>query len=148
MANKTISQFSSDSGLTGTELFLIMDSGVTKNVVLSSVKTFVLSGSSFSGGTVSGSTNFISGLSATTVSATTYENLPISGLTAGSNISISGNNGNKTISFTGSTSLSFTGNTVPSGSNSSGNEGNIIVNNGFLYYYSNNGWLRLTGSTF
>ena len=54
-----------------------------------------------SGGTVSGATLFTAGLSANTISATTYYNLPISGLTEGSNISITGSNGNYTISFTG-----------------------------------------------
>ena len=54
-----------------------------------------------SGGTVSGATLFTAGLSANTISATTYYNLPVSGLTEGSNISITGSNGNYTISFTG-----------------------------------------------
>jgi len=55
-----------------------------------------------SGGTVSGGTIFTNGLTANTVSATTYYNLPVSGLTAGTGIGISNNNGNFTISFTGS----------------------------------------------
>lgn len=42
-------------------------------------------------------------LSATTISATTYQNLPVSGLTGGSNINISGSSGNFTISVTGIT---------------------------------------------
>jgi len=55
------------------------------------------------------------GLTADTVSATTYQNLPISGLTEGSNISITGSNGNFTVSVTGITSGgSFTGNTSAS----------------------------------
>jgi hypothetical protein len=37
------------------------------------------------------------------ISATTYQNLPVSGLTAGSNISLVNNNGNYTISVTGVT---------------------------------------------
>ena len=56
-----------------------------------------------SGGTVSGATNFTGGLTANTISATTYLNLPVSGLTEGNNISITGANGNFTISFTGTT---------------------------------------------
>ena len=43
------------------------------------------------------------GLTATTISATTYQNLPVSGLTAGSNINVSGSSGNFTISVTGIT---------------------------------------------
>lgn len=51
-------------------------------------------------------------LSSSSVSATTYYNLPVSGLTAGPNISVSGSNGNYTISFTGTTGSNFTGGTV------------------------------------
>ena len=66
-----------------------------------------------SGGTVSGATNFTNGLTASTVSATTYQNLPVSGLTGGSNINVSGSSGNYTISVTGITGGStFTGGTV------------------------------------
>ncbi len=57
---------------------------------------------------VTGTTNFTNtvdfsgGLTATTISATTYQNLPVSGLTQGSNITITNNgNGNYTISSTG-----------------------------------------------
>jgi hypothetical protein len=60
--------------------------------------------SSFTGGTVTGPTIFTNGLTADTISATTYYNLPVSGLTEGTNISITGNNGNFTISVTGITS--------------------------------------------
>jgi len=56
-----------------------------------------------SGGTVSGSTNFTSGLTTNTISATTYQNLPVSGITEGTNINVSGSNGNFTISVTGIT---------------------------------------------
>ena len=58
---------------------------------------------SFSGGTITGATSFTGGLTANTISATTYQNLPVSGLTAGSNISLTNNNGNYTISVTGDT---------------------------------------------
>jgi hypothetical protein len=60
-------------------------------------------GSIFTGGTVSGPTTFTNGLSANTISATTYQNLPVSGLTPGNLISITGSNANFTISFTGVT---------------------------------------------
>jgi len=59
-----------------------------------------------SGGTVTGATNFTNGLTANTISATTYFNLPVSGLTSGTGIQVSGSNGNYTISFTGSTGIS------------------------------------------
>ena len=54
----------------------------------------------------------LDGLTANTISATTYQNLPISGLTEGLNISITGSNGNFTVSFTGTTGTNFTGGTV------------------------------------
>jgi hypothetical protein len=57
-----------------------------------------------SGGTVTGGTIFQSGLSANTISATTYFNLPVSGLTSGTGIGITNSNGNYTISYTGSSS--------------------------------------------
>jgi hypothetical protein len=60
----------------------------------------------------------VSGLTATTISATTYQNLPVSGLTAGSNINVSGSSGNFTISVTGVTGGStFTGGTVSGSTN-------------------------------
>ena len=67
-----------------------------------------------SGGTVSGDTKFTSGLTANTISATTYQNLPVSGLTAGNNINVSGVSGNFTISVTGLTQdyLPLSGGTV------------------------------------
>jgi hypothetical protein len=75
--------------------------------------TGITDGSTFTGGTISGSTTFTNGLTANTFSAGTYQNLPISGLTAGNNINISGSNGNFTISVTGITGGStFTGGTV------------------------------------
>ena len=45
---------------------------------------------SLSGGTVTGDTSFTAGLFASSISATTYENLPISAVTNGGGISISG----------------------------------------------------------
>jgi hypothetical protein len=59
---------------------------------------------SLSGGTVTGPTIFTGGLTANTISATTYFNLPVSGLTSGTGIDISNSNGNYTISYTGSSS--------------------------------------------
>jgi hypothetical protein len=69
-------------------------------------------GSNFTGGTVTGGTIFTNGLTANTISATTYYNLPVSGLTEGTNISITGSNGNYRITFTGTTGSNFTGGTV------------------------------------
>jgi hypothetical protein len=81
-----------------------------------------------SGGTVSGRTNFISGLTANTISATTYQNLPIDirvtgGTYSGSTI-IFTNNAGGTFSVTGITtsapSSSFTGGTVSGATNFTG----------------------------
>ena len=70
-----------------------------------------------SGGTVTGGTNFTSGLTANTISATTYDNLPVSGITEGTNIGVTGANGNFTISFTGTVGSDFTGGTVTGATN-------------------------------
>jgi len=69
-----------------------------------------------SGGTVTGGTVFQSGVTATTISATTYQNLPVSGLTSGTGIGITNNNNNFTISYTGSSGI-FTGGTVSGATN-------------------------------
>ena len=42
MSNKTINQFSTDTNLNGGEFILIMTNNVTKNMLLSDVKTFIL----------------------------------------------------------------------------------------------------------
>jgi hypothetical protein len=107
-----------------------------------------------SGGTVTGSTNFTAGLTSNTISATTYQNLPVSGLTGSSGISVTGNsNGNFTISYTGSTGASgdflplsggtVTGNTTFSAGvvlnalNSSEEINNIVADSsGNLYTYT------------
>jgi hypothetical protein len=44
--NKRINQFNTDSNLTGNELILMMEDGITKNMVLTTVKDFILSGES------------------------------------------------------------------------------------------------------
>jgi hypothetical protein len=64
-----------------------------------------------SGGTVTGNTIFQSGVTANTISATTYFNLPVSGLTSGNGIGITNNNNNFTIEYTGSTGI--TGDYLP-----------------------------------
>jgi hypothetical protein len=66
--------------------------------------SYTITGDTSIGGnlTVSGNTS-LQGLTATTISATTYQNLPISGLTPGSNITITGSNSNFTISASIST---------------------------------------------
>ena len=85
-----------------------------------STTSFIRADGSFSGSSLSSVTittpSFFAnpnGITTTSVSATTYQNLPISGLTAGANIGITGSNSNYTILFTGTTgSGTFTGGTV------------------------------------
>jgi hypothetical protein len=59
-----------------------------------------LPSATFTGGTVTGPTNFTSGLTANTISATTYLNLPVSAVTNGTGISASTSNGAVTITNT------------------------------------------------
>ena len=89
---------------------------------------------------VTGITNFTNtvgfsgGLTASTVSATTYQNLPISGLTQGSNVTITNNgNGNYTISSTGGgggLSGSGTSNYLPKWTGTTGLGNSQIQDNG------------------
>jgi hypothetical protein len=78
-------------------------------------------GSTFTGGTVSGATNFTGGLTANTISATTYQNLPVSGVTGGTGISASTSDGlvtivntspDQTVTISGGTGIQ-TGGTYP-----------------------------------
>lgn len=112
------------SGISNSVLYLkSFTGGVTDNGNTISISGGTSSGStssSFTGGTVTGATNFTGGLSANTFSATTYFNLPVSGLTEGSNIGLTNNNGNYTISFTGTTGSNFTGGTVTGTTNFTG----------------------------
>lgn len=87
MPNLPISQLPSvgNTGYTESDILVFVnyqiETGTTSNTPLSQVKEWVLSGLSenylpLSGGTVSGDTIFQSGLTANTISATTYLNLP------------------------------------------------------------------------
>jgi hypothetical protein len=136
MANKKISQlpYIGVSKISGNTLVPLVTyfsgaSGDTVHTYVNDLKTFIISGITgntsvvgnylpLSGGTVTGATTFTSGLTTNTISATTYQNLPVSGLTAGSNINLGVSNGNYTISVTGITGGStFTGGTVSGATN-------------------------------
>jgi hypothetical protein len=121
MADKRISELPDIllSQISPNDVLPIVDieANETKKISVDNLKSYINSGitdgSTFTGGTISGPTTFTNGLTANTFSAGTYQNLPISGLTAGNNINISGSNGNFTISVTGITGGStFTGGTV------------------------------------
>jgi hypothetical protein len=73
-----------------------------------------------SGGTVTGATIFQSGLTATTISATTYYNLPVSGLTPSTYITTTPNNGNYTIALTGPLLSYYVSSSTPGGTQVSG----------------------------
>jgi hypothetical protein len=98
----SVTQFTSLSDKT------INFSGINVSITSAATNTLVFSAGTggsligdylpLSGGTVTGDTIFTSGLTATTISATTYDNLPVSAITAGSNIVVSNTNGNVTIS--------------------------------------------------
>ena len=79
--------------------------------------TGVTSSTTFTGGTVTGSTNFTNGLTANTISATTYQNLPldirVTGGTYSSGLATFTNNTGGTFSVSGfSTGSTFTGGAV------------------------------------
>jgi hypothetical protein len=89
--------------------------------------TGITTSSSFTGGTVSGATNFTGGLTANTISATTYQNLPtdirVTGGTYSSGTATFTNNTGGTFNVTGfstSTGTSFTGGTVSGATNFTG----------------------------
>jgi len=90
------------SGITGGNLYLKSFSGNGITISDSNgVLTFSAStgGGSFTGGTVTGATSFTGGLSANTISATTYQNLPLynAGLLTNSNSWVNNNNGTITL---------------------------------------------------
>ena len=87
---------------------------------------------SLSGGTVTGGTIFTDGLTANTISATTYQNLPVSGVTGGTGISASSSNGlvtivntlpDQTVTITGGTNISVNGTYPNFGINFTGSTG-------------------------
>jgi hypothetical protein len=83
------------SGLTGGDNISV--TGSNGNFTISFTGT---TGSNFTGGTVSGATIFTDGLTANTISATTYQNLPVSAVTNGDGISASTSGGVVTITNT------------------------------------------------
>ena len=82
MSNKKITAFDYNNNPTLSDVFPIVNSGETKQMTLSGLTDFIglyidNGNSVFTGGTVSGATSFTNGLTANTISATTYQNLPI-----------------------------------------------------------------------
>jgi hypothetical protein len=89
MANKKITQLNVNTNPTVDDVFPIVNSGETKQLSLSGLTSYLqpfFSGSTpteFTGGTVTGTTTFTNGVITDTISATTYNNLPISAVDAG-----------------------------------------------------------------
>jgi len=124
LTDRTLAQ---SSAITPTTLIHIVYTGdPSQNIAGSSYKaelkqlSSIFSGSTFTGGTVSGATNFTNGLTANTISATTYLNLPTDirvtgGTYSAGTITLTNNTGgtfNVTGLTTGTTS-SVSGNFLP-----------------------------------
>ena len=101
-------------------------SGLSANTSVGAVTiitTGTTGGSNFTGGTVTGTTNFTGGITATTISATTYQNLPtdirVTGGTYSNGSTTFTNNTGGTFTITGFTTP-FTGGTVAGSTNFTG----------------------------
>ena len=120
-----LTPYLSDSQITGGTynsvdgtLSLINSTGGTINVTGFSTST----GSSFTGGTVSGETQFTNGLTANTISATTYQNLPIDIKVTGGTYSSSA----ETATFTNNTGGTFSVTGIPNGNTKKWKTGGIV----------------------
>ena len=90
---------------------------------------------------MTGATNFTAGLTANTISATTYNNLPVSGITNGTGITSTTSNGvvtitntapNQVITISGGTGIT-TGGTYPNFTiTNSAPDQTVVINNGYL----------------
>jgi len=126
MANKKITQLNVNTNPTSGDVFPIVNSGETKQLSLSGLTDYLNQyfATEFTGGTVTGTTTFsdtvtfISGLTATTISATTYQNLPISATDAG-------------FSVTANTSVGLFGNVILP-ENSTVTYPNPLITNGYM----------------
>jgi len=112
----------------------------------------ITSSTTFTGGTVSGATNFLSGLTANTISATTYQNLPVTadtfvtGFTLSSNtITLTQNRADQYSAFTISLSA-YTGSSSASGAYLPLSGGTVTGNTVFTGGLTAN-TLNVTGNT-
>jgi len=95
-----------------TNLVSIDSSGVLHSYPLSGITG---SSSTFTGGTVTGATSFTNGLTANTISATTYQNLPtyVSAVTESENVfTVTTNTGNTTLTVDAVTGGSYSNGTI------------------------------------
>ena len=154
--------YSDISGITNNTLYLKSFSGVNISIIDSGDKlTFSSSTQTtgnflpLSGGTVTGGTNFTAGLSANTISATTYQNLPtdirVTGGTYSNGTAIFTNNTGGTFNvsgfYTGGTDVFVTGGTFSSNTATfTNNTGGTFSVTGFSVV-NNTVTVGLTGST-
>ena len=133
MSDIKISQFPyvGNTGYTPNDLFVFVNylgpTGTTSNTKIDDFKNFTIIDSynyflPLSGGSVTGSTTFTNGLTANTISATTYQNLPkdifVTGGTYSNGSTTFTNNTGGTFTITGfSTTTPFTGGTVSGATN-------------------------------
>jgi len=133
MSDVKISQFPyvGNTGYTPNDLFVFVNylspTGTTSNTKIDDFKNFIIIDSynyflPLSGGSVTGSTTFTNGLTANTISATTYQNLPkdifVTGGTYTNGSTTFTNNTGGTFTITGfSTTTPFTGGTVSGATN-------------------------------
>ena len=106
MSNKKITQLPINGNPTFTDVFPIVNDGITKQLSLTGLTAFIepyinAVTPPFTGGTVSGATRFTNGLTANTISATTYVNLPLDIKVTGGTVS------EDVITFTNNTGGTF-----------------------------------------
>lgn len=101
MANVKITELPLITGITNNDIIPIVDvdTVVTSKVTIGDLKDYI--DSPFTGGTVSGNTTFINGLTANTFSASTYQNLPTDVYVTGGTYSA------ETITFTNNVGSTF-----------------------------------------
>jgi hypothetical protein len=116
MPNKKITQLTINNNPTLLDVFPVVNDGVTKQLSLTGLTAFIgpyidTVNPIFTGGTVSGPTRFTNGLTANTISATTYVNLPIDIRVTGGTYSSSA----ETVTFTNNTGGTFNVTGIPNG---------------------------------
>jgi hypothetical protein len=116
MPNKKITQLTINNNPTLLDVFPVVNDGITKQLSLTGLTAFIgpyidTVNPTFTGGTVSGATRFTNGLTANTISATTYFNLPIDIRVTGGTYSSSA----ETITFTNNTGGTFNVTGIPNG---------------------------------
>jgi hypothetical protein len=115
MPNKKITQLTINNNPSLSDVFPVVNDGITKQLSFTGLTAFIAPyidtvNPIFTGGTVSGTTSFTNGITTSTISATTYQNLPldirVTGGTYSDGTIIFTNNTGGTFNVTGLTSNS------------------------------------------